>query len=517
MASWLFLYSVYADSIEVQGEVSGTWSADSVLVIGDIRVPDSQQLAIQPGTWIIFQGPYVFTVEGSIIALGTSTDRITFTVMDTTGFSNDSLPDGGWRGIRFQNPMKWNDSSLFMNCRFNYGKAVSDQKPEGNGGAISVTGFGKIRIEHSVFENNFASFNGGAVYLDSADVVIRDCRFVNNSCGPIIEPWGYGGAVCSDNSAPWIWNSYFEANSSTGTGGGIAMRFKDGTISNNEFNENYSALGGAIAVLHIDTIIHTFCNNLIHHNVADFFGGGIANINASPTWVNTTIADNYAIYGGGFYCKDIVTPHLHNSILWGNIAYSGYGNQVYLFEPYSQANFYYCDVQYGPDDFGGSGGSGGFYGDYENNMDLLPEFAGYGSEPYRLSANSPCIDAGDPDTTGLHLPWFDLSGVPRIFNDHIDMGPYEIYSTGSGSEPGHLGEINVYPNPACDLIHIVQAENAMVVELFDMLGRMVMHSEPSAITQMIRVDSLNEGWYQLVVTMKNGHIRSVPLVIQRIK
>lgn len=433
-ASWLFLHSVYADSIEVQGDVSGTWSADSVLVIGDILVPDSQQLAIQPGTWIIFQGPYAFTVKGSVVALGTSKDRISFTVGDTTGFSCDSLPDGGWRGIRFQNPMKWNDSSLFMYCRFNYGKAVSDLIPHGSGGAISVTGFGKIRIEHSVFEYNFASFNGGA-----------------------------------------------------------------------------------IAVLHTDTITHTFCNNLIHHNHAEFFGGGIANINASPTWVNTTIANNYAIYGGGFYCKDIVTPNLFNSILWGNIAYSGYGNQVYLFEPYSQANFYYCNVQYGPDDFGGSGGSGGFNGDYENNMDLPPEFAGYGSEPYRLSANSPCIDAGDPDTTGLHLPLSDLSGTPRIFNDRIDMGPYEIYSTGPGGEPKHPGEINVYPNPACDLIHIVQAENEMVVELFDMLGRIVIHAEPSAIPHMIRIDSLNEGRYQLVATMKNGHIRSVPLVIQRIK
>jgi hypothetical protein len=49
---------------------------------------------------------------------------------------------------------------------------------------------------------------------------------------------------------------------------------------------------------------------------------------------------------------------------------------------------------------------------------------------YSLSAASPCINTGTPDTTGLNLPPYDLAGNWRIWDGRIDMGCYEY-----GSEP----------------------------------------------------------------------------------
>ncbi|MBC8527649.1 MAG: T9SS type A sorting domain-containing protein [Candidatus Cloacimonetes bacterium] len=55
-----------------------------------------------------------------------------------------------------------------------------------------------------------------------------------------------------------------------------------------------------------------------------------------------------------------------------------------------------------------------------------------GGDPfsYQLTEGSPCIDAGNPDTTGLNLPPTDLAGYPRIYNGRIDIGAYEWQGQG---------------------------------------------------------------------------------------
>ena len=55
------------------GDVSGTWTkANSPYnIFGDIRVPDSMTLTIEPGVRVIFQGHYRLAVDGTIRAIGT--------------------------------------------------------------------------------------------------------------------------------------------------------------------------------------------------------------------------------------------------------------------------------------------------------------------------------------------------------------------------------------------------------------------------------------------------------------
>ena len=72
---------------------------------------------------------------------------------------------------------------------------------------------------------------------------------------------------------------------------------------------------------------------------------------------------------------------------------------------------------------------------------------------YSLSAASPCINGGTPDTDGLGLLPYDLAGNWRIWDGRIDMGCYEY-----GSEPWVAIDdpvvpelpalkISAYPNP----------------------------------------------------------------------
>jgi hypothetical protein len=69
---------------------------------------------------------------------------------------------------------------------------------------------------------------------------------------------------------------------------------------------------------------------------------------------------------------------------------------------------------------------------------------------YRLDNDSPCNDAGTPDTTGLYLPEFDLIGNPRIYNGIVDIGCYEWNGTGANDEVSILSngiKLSLYPNP----------------------------------------------------------------------
>jgi len=89
----------------------------------------------------------------------------------------------------------------------------------------------------------------------------------------------------------------------------------------------------------------------------------------------------------------------------------------------------------------------------EYNFSANPSFAGTDlTDPlsYRLNYNSPCIDAGTADTTGLNLPEFDLYGNFRIFNGIIDIGCNEWNGVG-GVDDTIIEDISpaitAYPNP----------------------------------------------------------------------
>src|SRR5512138_615176 len=71
----------YADTTEVSGNVSGTWTRGGgpYAVVGELRVASGETLLIEPGTEVRFRGRFHFFVNGVLKAVGTEQDSVIFT------------------------------------------------------------------------------------------------------------------------------------------------------------------------------------------------------------------------------------------------------------------------------------------------------------------------------------------------------------------------------------------------------------------------------------------------------
>lgn len=487
LALAFFSYScfTYCTSITVSGPVSGTWVADTVYVQGNLVIPAGEQLTINAGTLIQFKGYYRLDVYGSISAEGLLNDTILFTVRDTAEFHDQTHGRGGWSGIRLRLLDESQDSSIFAFCRFQFGKATEDSI-NCYGGAIFIQDFNKVRINDCLFYHNYSYYSGGAIYLREADIIVKECAFKSNYAGNAAGIiYGYGGGICSMYSSPEVsWNEFYD-NSSTGVGGGASFDNSDPIFDFNTLKGNFSALGGALGVLR-STPVNTISNNLIYNNEALFFGGGVCCIRSFPVFSNLTIANNYAAYGGAFYCNDSAGPKMYNSILWGNV---GFGQSVYIWDVFSAPSFYYCDIEGDTTNFEGSGAHLGYNGEYLNNINLSPDFYGSGMYPYMLVGTSPCIDNGTPDPTFLSLPETDLAGNARVFHNRIDMGVYEYNGTTRvDNYINNPGFLQAFPNPFFENLSIILplGVNSEKLVIRDATGRLVTELAISSTSRTIQ-------------------------------
>lgn len=124
-------------------------------------------------------------------------------------------------------------------------------------------------IEGITIIRGWPNGRGGGILCDSSSPTIRDCRIAGNSAS-------FGGGIsCYNSAAPTIIRCTITGNKANSNGGGI------------------------------------YCSN-----------------NSSPTIVSCTISGNKAYRGGGIYQLDS-SPHLTRSIVWGNCAGSGDGDEWY--------------------------------------------------------------------------------------------------------------------------------------------------------------------------------------------
>lgn len=179
-----------------------------------------------------------------------------------------------------------------INCNFTNNSASSI------GGAIYQAA-GTMNISISTFEDNMAT-DGGAIYKsDGAYIGINNSLFVNNSAK------SNGGAIY-DNGRMNITNSYFKNNTAI-NGGAIYFNYGNMNISNSNFtNNSASNHGGAIyekASYSESGILTNLLSigNIYSYNTAVGSGGGIYFDNGNITVDNDTFANNTANTGGAFY------------------------------------------------------------------------------------------------------------------------------------------------------------------------------------------------------------------------
>ena len=327
----------------------------------------------------------------------------------------------------------------------------------GGGGICFGASSGTVR-NCAIVQNRAEHSGGGLICWDNSSATLTDCIIRGNSA---TELNGNGGGVfCGKNSSMTMTDCAITDNTATESGGGLlgcidsSITMTDCIIRGNSATEHY---GGGVCCDLGTSLTMTDCT--IAENSAGKSSGGVACWKNSPmTLTNCTIVENSAprdgglgsavnsptivinctiwgnsadIRGGGLSCYDGTSATVTNSILWGNTAATGIGDEIYLEQAPTEFSITYSNVAGGQAGVYVQGGSTLDWG--EGNIDADPLLVDPTNGDYHLKSQagrwdpnsqswvqddvtSPCIDAGDP-MSPIGLEPFPNGGF-------VNMGAY---------------------------------------------------------------------------------------------
>jgi len=316
-----------ADVLWVCGDVSGVWSADSVIVYCEVRVPPGDTLIIEPGVKVIFWTYCKFIVDSGAVlrAVGTPTDTILF-----DEYVGRNRQGNRWGGLRFLNA---SDSSRLEYCHLIHGWA-SGSGEDVNGGAIYCS-YSSPTIRNCLIDSCSANSVGGGIYCTASSPVIDSTTMRGNSAG------GSGGGIYCDGSDPTISGNTISGNTSNGQGGGIYCSGSNPTISGNTISGNSASnyAGG----IYCGNSSPTISGNTISGNSTNYFGGGIyCDNNSSPAITGNIISGNSSTGwggpGGGICCSNNSNPTISGNTISGNSAHYGGGISCETSDPIISGN-----------------------------------------------------------------------------------------------------------------------------------------------------------------------------------
>ena len=504
---WFFtsISILYAQNIEFEGEINENtnWNYDTVKITGDVTILDGNTLNIEKDCVIEFQEYYNFKVRGCLLAEGLEEEKIKFTIADTTGFSDTSSYAGAWNAIEFDNISETNDSSKLINCIIEYGKARGKTVDEKNGGAIIVNNSSKIKISYCEIKNNIAINAGAGIYLNNNSSPIIEYSFIHKN-----RSFYYGGGISTDEYCfPIIKNNiiiyniaYYEKyiggwHIFGGVGGGIHISTVYGTGPTvvNNFICNNTSLNGAVYDSSPKSLIisNIICNN-------NDFGILSGHQLSHSKYINNTVYNNYSFFetcGIYTWANSVI---IENNILWNNT--NGYSDEIQ--GTYRDALVNYNNIE--------------TYFPNETNISEEPMFieptSGQGIEYDALQANwglyddSPCINAGNPDTTDLFLPARDFYENIRLYGNKIEIGAIENQNIVKINKIATTDDISIYPIPCQDFINIETNKAVNNIKIYDIKGRILFSQNFNNSLQQkyqINTSNLEQGIYYLIIKTKN--------------
>lgn len=186
-----------------------------------------------------------------------------------------------------------------------------------NGGA-ALSLLAGCTVKDCIFINNSCgTYDGGAIYLNQGGDVLN-CTFSGNSA--------YSGGALNCSGASRVQHCTFKGNSAT-TYGGAAYFNNGGIIQNCSFDNNSSSLYGGTAFFSGNGLMR---NCIINGSAASSHGGG-AFLNNGGTMQDCLFTANSSLsgLGGGAFCSNGGT--IQNSIFTENYS-SGSGGAIYCSE-----------------------------------------------------------------------------------------------------------------------------------------------------------------------------------------
>jgi len=387
-------FHIRKNVIEHEENVSGTWTVENspYTIIGSAII-NSDTLIIEPGVEVklrtgnvvntesVFLNAGMFEISwaGIIISEGSHLNPVIFSRDGNEGF---------WSSIYFYGNA--GNSSIFNNCLIEYASDIY-----ANGVYL-----GAVSFDHSGATISNCEFRLNAYY--GVDNTIGDnTRIVNNQFYYNILG---GGILCWDSDEVDIVNNLFYDNFGVGivcsgdNGGGSSPTITNNTLcttppkSLNQFM--FQTERATFKIKKNNNLgLSTKTTLLEEKKLTVFFEEG----------KNLTY---------GLFCEENSNPVINNSIFYGN------GTNFNL--------EYHSHPQIGFSLVGDSSLPSGVIDLGYNILNKDPQFKLSGQHTFSLKETSPCINTGNPDTTGLNLPVLDLAGNPRIYEDHIvDIGAYE--------------------------------------------------------------------------------------------
>ncbi len=472
---YLLFSTARADTTWVEGgNVSGYWNADNspYMLLGNVAIVDSDTLVIQEGCRIIATGPFGFNITGLLHALGVPENLIVFTC-DTTVVNH-------WRGLHFNANsvvqelqyciVEFAGSSNEFSAIYCYGGLVSLQGcilrentraarmliaghmtfvdchiyNNGPGSAIEALSLSSVDMRYCRVHDNTA-LDGGGFYLSESSLQLTQCDISDNS-GIM-----WGGAIYSEGE------TVVEAEGCT-------------------FQGNTAATGGVYFGWENDddTQVSFRKCQFIENSVSPTYQMAASVINpASVVEIDgCTFVRNGPGQAGAVRASGNCT--ISNSI------FAFQQNQEAIYSSTGQLQISYCDF-YGNEQGDVGGTVPNFFGELDTlnvfgdscdrsfNLFLDPLFADTSGDDYALTAESPCIDAGDPVSP------YDPD------NTVADMGALFFDQTTTARDPKRLAvrhwELSQnYPNPfnsSTTISYSLPHASEVTLHVFDITGRVV--------------------------------------------
>lgn len=291
-----------------------------------------------------------------------------------------------------------------------------------------------------------------SINVVSSLLTLSNCRIV----GPSIEYSGSDGLVAS-NSAVTV-----TACTVTGhSGSGIRLSNCSGTLSDSTISYNAQGVlaSGTCSIVH-NTIYHNLTPELYEMGggincatsgrIAGNYIVGNSGYQGGGLWIqagdvsNNVIAYNTGVDGAAIYVNGPAT-FTNNSIIGNRLATDGYyGISIYASTQSQAATFVNNIVAFNAGGVGlttyNSAAPVFRHNDFYSNgapaftgvPDPIGTDANFASDPrvvdwighnYRLTAGSPCINAGDNSVVAAGD--LDLDSLPRISGGTVDLGAYE--------------------------------------------------------------------------------------------